>query len=351
MITTLIVTLTTCVSLNTGNFVQGKSIERLKERSIEVLNYAKDEFDPAKDNFPALFDIERVNQDLQLLLLDSIAKSKFNNDFIDNNIRNQAVENKINLLNNPKFNPILNYRIDTSNGSLLFDSVWERISSSFVDTLNSTEYISNDIVLPDNHGHIIGHEINLNNNDQEYEEILDEIDQQIERQEENEPEYPQFPLIAGINSNSFNVNINGIVDNCRFLGFDFSPDWCASFYNVIASFLNLQIGKQVYGTNPTLTETIFKIIEYISGGVISKSALISLIVKFFSSIWTSLIATISACGPIAMIVTAIVIVAAGVVIGTIAAAFFAGSQHRGYRFGFIIRKWYHWEFVNEEYLL
>lgn len=336
MLGCLFLTISTCLTMGTGELVKGNSIEQLRERSNKILEVAATEFNPL--NFSDLNDYNEKLQsnDIALTMLDTM----INLDFVQDDLKSELEILENNYISDNSFKT--NFSFNTLKNNSLFNK-GQYEDSLILDFANAVKNTTsfNDVIIDDE---IIMQSKNIESEDSLLEDIDEELANDI-KTNENDNSQDKIPLIANHDNTKMKVNVNEKIDGKTFIGLDFTSDTCISFYNILSNFLNNQATNFISGTSATLYASIVTIIKTTPSAAILQEKIISL----FSSIWQPIWHFITSTGSLGLLVVAIILIVLVAVITVIVFIYIAGCNQKGYRVGLIRYGFLNWGIINEIY--
>lgn len=259
--------------MGTGKLVEGYKLEAAKEKSIEVLKIANDEFVPTQ--YPLLSNKteEQQNEILKSIILDSFINFDFCSDEIKTSLKN--------FYNSENQNSSLDYietaNLSKNNSLFYYNNLPNSLALEFIQFLLETKcYINFDEI-----DSVIVQEEEITSKNTTL-EIQNEKDGEVE---ENEESTDLIPLIENHDNSNLSINVNQKIDSKLFIGLDFPMDTCISFYNIVSNWLNKKAMMTTIGTS-----ALWKYIIFLLSTNAASSTIMTSIISLFSSVWKDIMA-------------------------------------------------------------
>lgn len=331
MVSTLLLTITTCLSMTTGNLVEGQSIDRLKNKAQEMLTISANEYNPESFSFNE----QTFNNDLKMVVLNNMSEYGLISESLKVSFNEQA-----SLINKE----ILG-KTDFSLDNLKQSKILEKISSDSLslgemylnDLIDSSHYEKEKIICDNEKGKEIQITDENTSAEAEYQQIVDSVD-------ENITDIPQIPLIANHDNSILEVHINTNIDRGFLIGFDFTKDTCITIYNIISNWLN----KKAMLSQINKSDLWASIVGLISSCSYTTS-LKAAVYELLSSVWTGLTTFFTTSGLLGKIIATILAITVLATIIIIYEIYTAGMQQCGWRIGLLHYNIFGWEWINEKY--
>lgn len=340
MLSCLFLTISTCLTIGTGELVKGNSIEQLREKSNQVLEVAATEFDLQSFSILDEYNADLQDNDIYLSLLDTM----INLNFVQDDLRSELEILENNYLVDESFQT--NFSFDSLRNNSLFNngSYDNSFALEFVKAIHSTTSF-NDIINIDDDILEIYKSIESKNTtlEDEEENIANEIIDNAEKEKEGQLEL--IPLIQNHGNNKLSIKINERINDKIFIGLDFTSETCISIYNIISNWLNNKAALATTGAFLTLFSSVVTLLKTSYYGTLLYETIVSLI----SSVWPAFCEFLMTTGVLGVIISAVVLTTILCTALIIAKVFFAGSKQLGYRVGFIRYGFLNWGTLNEEY--
>lgn len=218
MLSCLLLSISTCITMSTGQLIEGKRIEELKKESNTILKIASNELNITEDKFPN-YNLKYIDNDVQLILLETMSNIGFASDDLQEElleVKDRFVQSYLDT----------NFKIDEIKDNSLFnngsydDSIIMDFASLIKDTTGyCNQYQIDDIFVDD-------FEISTEGTSIEKDDIeTGTIDKTTDNVEET---IEQLPLIENHDNTKLQANVNNKIDGKIFIGFDFVKDTCIS---------------------------------------------------------------------------------------------------------------------------
>lgn len=337
MVGTLLLSLTTCLSMGTGTFVEGQSLERIKTQTKEMLEIGADELNPNNFNLSGAWTESRINNDIELVLLETIPYYGMVSDELLPYFKKEAS----NLTENSTFTTDFS-KADIFSSSLFVPEVGETtpVAIAYVNSLIATPHYEKQTQLESGGGTIT--EVDISTAGTSYEKESEDTAADIKQ---NETDVPQIGLISNHDDTKLEVNSNVSLSTGTLFGFDFPADTCISMYNIISNKLNMmaatsQIDKKSLWNN---------IVTLLNSYAPDIALLTTYIVTLFSDVWDTLFAFLQSTGALGVIISIILAIVAVATITVLVKIYICGKEQKGWRVGLLCHNIFSWEWINEEY--
>lgn len=329
---TILLTISTCLTMGTGNYVEGYELKVAKEKSNEILKIAENELNPIDYVILESKNLNEQNEILKAILINS---------FIDFDLCSDEIKNSLSSF----------YNIESSNSSLSYSEI---ISDARSNSLYNKKQIANslssdfiDVLLNTNcfiDNEEIEHFVVQNEEITSKDTSIESQDKEDAKVEQNQDNTDLIPLYEKHDNSKLSVNINQKINDKIFIGFDFPADSCISFYNIVSNWLNKKAMNSTVGTS-VLWKTLVTLLK----GNPTISSLMSSIISLLSSLWGNFMSFLTSTGALGIIVGAILIIAAIGTIYVICNIYIAGFDKKGWRIGTLIHSLFKWEWLDEMY--
>ena len=331
---TLLLTISTCLSIGSGNYVTGSSIGLLKDKADEILQIAE-ERSPSSLDIPEDFDTERMDYTREMLRLDSLpsfglVSADILPEFLDFSKEEEASKN---------LNPYFTFE-GRQNSALYGQGVLEHsVAKEFIHLLLDTEHYEEESEAEDGTPLVDQNVVTEGTSLEEGDKTLADVDASA-----NEDE-TLLPIIENHDDTILEARVNGRYPEYILFGVDFTPDTCISFYNIVSNWLNKKAATLFIDKSGIWEDFVFLVRRNPSFDLVFSAAM-----SFFSGIWSEIMQFFSAGGAISVIfaiILAVVVLATSFIVSRV---YCSGRIGKGWRFGAVRYGYLNWDFVNENYL-
>lgn len=332
MISTLLISITTCLTMGTGTFIQGRSLEKLNEDSNNLIQASIEYLQPIETE---INNLECPENDMRMILFDSAIRSRICSD---------SITEEMQLYRDTYMTPDVFYTdfsIEELYDKILQScSKYEEYFEQWTEDLRETDrFVFGEFETADNE-QCQKEEITIEGTPHE-----DELKDYTEHDENpDETDFTLLPIIDGHDDAKAAIKINQNIEDKLFIGFDFEADTCISFYNTVSKFLNNKAMLQGLNRDP-LFDTLVGFVSTFEFGKIALAKIASL----FQGLWSELNAAFLNLAPYNHLIAALLTFVAVTIFIVLASIYSAGAQCKGYRTGALRHGFLNWEWLNEIY--
>lgn len=330
MVCTLMLSVVTGFSASAGKLVDGYQVERSRSIANEILSLSAEELNPSNFSFLKDFTSQQTEQMLKLIIPNSLVEL----DFLDDET-SKTVEEFL-YVNRNECEMDYGFIYDAAYSNSIFGG--GNFSSAKADDLFKCLFETlRQVMFYDRFGNSVQHNTISTENSELEEE--DNKKQEIDKEDDTN----LIPIIKEHDNSQVSVDVNKIVDDCKFIGFDFSAPTCMTFYNLVSDWLNKKAMMTTIGTT-----AIWKtVVSLIRTNPLS-SALYGKLYSLISSVWASFMKFFMT-GTIGLIAAIIVSIAALGTLAIVLSVYIAGLNGKGWRIGLLIHNWHSWEWICDTY--